>query len=38
MTVSEWVERWAQDAPLLPTDVLRELLDHPEDEGESEEP
>ncbi len=27
MTVAEWVEQWVECAPVVPTNVLRELLD-----------
>jgi hypothetical protein len=37
VTVGEWVERWAERAPVIPVDVLRELLDCLGEEGEDQE-
>ncbi|MGC0315632.1 hypothetical protein QBC98_004120 [Kitasatospora acidiphila] len=34
MTVAEWVERWSERAPAIPTDLLRELLDRLSEEEE----
>jgi hypothetical protein len=38
LTVEEWVEPWAGRAPVIPVDVLRELLDSSGDGAEDEEP
>ena len=37
MTVAEWVERWVERAPVIPANVLRELLEGLGDEEREEE-
>jgi hypothetical protein len=37
MTVAEWLDHWRQQAPLLPVDRLRDLLDRLDDLDEEEE-
>ncbi|GAB2972134.1 hypothetical protein GCM10023080_040210 [Streptomyces pseudoechinosporeus] len=37
MTVAEWLDHWMQQAPLLPGDRLRDLLDRLDDLDEEEE-
>ena len=32
-TVAEWVEQWAERAPAVPEDLLRELLDRLDEEA-----
>jgi hypothetical protein len=36
MTVAEWVEHWVESAPVVPTTVLRELLDRLGEEEDEE--
>ncbi len=36
MTMAEWLDHWMQQAPLLPGDRLRDLLDQFEDLDEGE--